>query len=194
MMPSTGTVSVDLCDVPHEAIALLRQCGSMQRPHSGRTLFDHLAGTYGLLRSWGNSEPVCLGGLFHSIYGTNAFKHQSLPEVQRGILQSQIGVEAEYLAWRFCNIDRPRAILAAIDHREPTSDWIALAEIEAANLIEQGDIGRSVRDLYCAGMDQSGVLSHGAIAALQEALSKQLQATQPSITPTGAHLTQGAHP
>lgn len=194
MMPCTGATSADLRDVPHEAIALLRQCGSMQQPHSGRTLFDHLARTYRMLRSWSNPEPVCLGGLFHSIYGTNAFKHQSLPEDQRPLLQNLIGIEAEHLAWRFCNVDRPRTILAAIGQRELAPDWNALAEIEAANLIEQGVTSRSVRDLFCAGLDQPGVLSRGALAALKQALSMQLQIKQRSFAPTGVQLTQGVHP
>ena len=46
--------------------------------HSGRTLFDHLKGVHDLLRDWDNEHHVCMAGLFHSIYGTNTFKHQSL--------------------------------------------------------------------------------------------------------------------
>ena len=216
MISNAGAISVDLRAVPPEAIALLRQCGSTQRPHSGRTLFIHLAGTYGLLRSWGNPEWICLGGLFHSIYGTNAFRHQSLPEDQRSVLQALIGAQAEHLAWSFCHMDRPRAILAAIKHQSTpaksiaqdthpagpaatnkqlqASDWIALAEIEAANLLEQADIGRSVRDLFCLGLEQPGVLSQAALTALQQALAKQLQARQPTQAPRGIHATQGAHP
>ena len=72
-------------------------------------------------------------------------------------------------------------------HALQTPDWTALAEIEAANLIEQGDIGSSVRNLFCLGLEQPGVLSQGALAALknalfQHALAKQLQA-QPTPRP-----------
>src|SRR6185437_8410140 len=120
------------------------------QPHSGRTLFAHLAGTYSLLQAWGNPMHVCLGGLFHSIYGTNAFRHRSLPEDQRFALQSLIGIQAERLAWDFCHISRPREILSALSSRVDNCksegpDWIALAEIEAANLIEQADTGNSLR-------------------------------------------------
>ena len=38
--------------------------------HSGRSLYDHLCGTHALLEQWGNCEPVCTAGLFHSLYGT----------------------------------------------------------------------------------------------------------------------------
>ena len=48
--------------------------------HSGRTLFDHLKGVHDLLRDWDNEYHVCIAGLFHSIYGTNTFKHQSMSD------------------------------------------------------------------------------------------------------------------
>src|SRR5438552_14336568 len=86
-------------------LEILRQSGAMQTPHSGRNLFDHLLGTYQLLQSWGNPPSISLGGLFHSIYGTNVFTHQSLMPAQRPSLQAIIGHEAEHLAWRFCTID-----------------------------------------------------------------------------------------
>lgn len=192
MTAGEGSSNVDFDIVPPEAIALLRQCGAMQRPHGERTLFEHLVGTYSLLKSWDNPESVCLGGLFHSIYGTNAFKHQSLPECQRTQLQNLIGIEAEYLAWRFCNIDRPRAILDAFRKREPSAEWIGLIEIEAANLIEQGDIGSITREMFCIGLDQPGTLSQGSITALLQALSRQHVRQKTGPTLTGAQVTQEA--
>ena len=181
----------DLNGISPQAIALLYECGAMQRPHGQRTLFDHLVGTYGLLKSWGNTNSVCLGGLFHSIYGTNAFKHSSLLGSQRTQLQALIGEDAEQLAWRFCNIDRPRAILDAIAKREPAPEWIPMAEIEVANLIEQDDIVASVRDLFCLGLEQPSIFSRGAMTALQMALSKRLKSRRLSA-PMDIHLTTGA--
>ena len=93
---------------------LLHSCGSEQAPHSGRTLLLHLQGTHDLLKTWGNPPCVCLAGLFHSIYGTNAFRRRSLGADQRPSLRAAIGVEAEALAWIFCSIQRPRAILRAL--------------------------------------------------------------------------------
>ena len=93
---------------------LLHSCGSEQAPHSGRTLLLHLQGTHDLLKTWGNPPCVCLAGLFHSIYGTNAFRRRSLGADQRPSLRAAIGVEAEALAWIFCSIQRPRAILLAV--------------------------------------------------------------------------------
>lgn len=175
-------ISDGVCE---DAMHLLRQSGAMQTPHSGRRLFDHLLGTYKLLQSWGNPQSTCLGGLFHSIYGTNAFTHQSLTPAQRPLLQTAIGHDAEQLAWHFCTIDRPSAIFAGLRQLPgayiaaprigpDASQWRALAEIECANLIEQGAWGRSLRELYCLGLEQSGSLSAAAILALRQGWATQL--------------------
>lgn len=165
--------------LPHHVVALLTTSGAMQTPHSGRTLFEHLHGTYRLLHSWGNAQAVCLGGLFHSIYGTNVFSHQSLMQTQRGELRAAIGDDAEALAWLFCSIDRPRAILQNLQKNSAslpaTRDQMhALAEIECANLIEQSSWGGALRDLYCAAIDQPNVLSDKARTALGQGWARQL--------------------
>jgi hypothetical protein len=191
-----SSVLPDISGLSNEVMSLLRQCGAMQRPHSGRTLLDHLVGTHELLRAWGNSSSVCLGGLFHSIYGTNAFRHESLSERDRPLLRGVIGYEAESLAWDFCHVDRPAAIIAAIhqgrDHSaaNPASmlgsvvgpDWISLAEIEVANLLEQGSHSPALRQLFFLGIEKLGVLSSGAQAALKNTLSAQLRMnTKPPV-------------
>jgi hypothetical protein len=171
--------------VSEEAMNLLRQSGAMQTPHSGRHLFDHLLGTCQLLQSWGNPPSICLGGLFHSIYGTNAFAHRSLTSAHRPLLQAAIGQDAELLAWQFCTIDRPQAIFAGlrqlhIPHSASSNvkpearQWRALAEIECANLIEQGAWGHSLRELFCLGVEQEGSLSATAMTALREGWAVQL--------------------
>jgi hypothetical protein len=101
--------------------------------HSGREFFAHLKGVHDLLRDWGNSEHVCVAGLFHSIYGTQYFKHRCLPLNRRAELAALIGVEAECLVYEFCTCDRARL-------RDPQ-----LLEIEAANLIEQGGMSQETR-------------------------------------------------
>lgn len=163
----------------NKLVDLLRQCGAMERPHSGRTLFDHLVGTYNLLYAWGNSFPVCLGGLFHSIYGTNVFRHESLHAQDRPRLQHLIGEKAESLAWDFCHVDRPAAIISTLQDgsgRSPTEpDWIALAEIEVANLLEQGGQSRALRQLFFLGIENPNALSFGAKSALKHHLSTQLR-------------------
>lgn len=112
----------------------LLDAGADRIKHSGRSLYDHLCGTYDLLFAWGCPEATCLGGLFHSIYGTNRFTHRTLPLDARDVVQKLIGPTAEELAYLFGTSARPRAFFLT-----PDSDMLrALREIEAANLIEQG--------------------------------------------------------
>jgi hypothetical protein len=117
-------------------IALLQAAGAGKTKHSGRTLIDHLDGTYNLLHAAGCSRDVCLAGLAHSVYGTNRFRKQTIPEEMREGVRRIIGERAEHLAYTFGRIDRPRAIEAGDGVDE--ADLPALSLIEAANLLEQG--------------------------------------------------------
>lgn len=129
---------------------LLHALGADDNPHTMRTLTAHLVGTAELLAAWGNPEPVCVAGLFHSIYGTQYYVRQTAGLDKRRMIADQIGVEAEELAWLFCACDRmelPR--LAATGERLLTGRLLpepvllsdptlaALAEIEIANALEQ---------------------------------------------------------
>jgi hypothetical protein len=132
--------------------------------HSGRTLFDHLKGVHDLLRDWDNPQHVCLAGLFHSIYGTRTFKHQSMSD--RGELIKMIGVKAELLVHYFATGDRP--FFNSFLHKDVVLNNFGeknvrknLLEIEAANLLEQGGNVNTLRKL--ATMRE---LSNGARAAL----------------------------
>jgi hypothetical protein len=188
---------------------LLERSGAALTPHSGRTLLEHLAGTWQLLRDWGNPEAVCLGGLFHSIYGTNAFLRESLSSQRREELQAAIGREAEQLAWLFSSVDRPRAVLeglksppgggrmtqplalsARVDRRTLGSlivtreQLFTLAEIECANLMEQKTADEALRNLYCAGIDRP-VLSLNAMKALRAWLGQRLREGSSHSTNSG---------
>ena len=132
--------------------AYLERCGAKETTHSGRTLFDHLKGTYDVLRDWNCPEHVCLAGLFHSIYGTNVFHHKSVDFKERPTIKALIGSRAEHLVYLFCVIDRPKVFLDAQNMFQrhlwdrhncqlvsvPKEVRDALVEIEAANLLEQG--------------------------------------------------------
>ncbi len=131
---------------------LIRNLHAGKIRHSGRSFYEHLKGVHDLLRDWGNPKPVCLGGLFHSVYGTRIFQHSCLPFSQRGILIALIGPHAEHLAYVFCVTNRPKDFLESIGVAQPilyntgTKQFMHIApkmltellEIEAANLIEQG--------------------------------------------------------
>lgn len=164
-------------------LALLEATGAHARPHSGRTLLAHLVGTYALLRAWGAPERVCLAALFHSIYGTNAFIHHSLALDQRARLMSCIGDEAEQLAYLFCSINRPQALIDAVEgapvHHRQTVEPLAVSRptlcdllcIECANLIEQGGRSQSLNDIFCLAVADRSLLPPQVYAALKAHLA-----------------------
>ena len=85
---------------------LLRELSTNESPHSNRSLFEHLKGTYELLAKWDNPNDVCIGGLFHSIYGTQYYKVPSANLSDRKHIADVIGSAAEELAFLFCTTDR----------------------------------------------------------------------------------------
>ena len=87
-------------------IELLIDLNTDSLSHSQGTLIDHLQKTYELLKQWNNPDYVCLAGLFHSIYGTQIYKKQTLGLYKREIIKNAIGIEAEYLVYLFCIMDR----------------------------------------------------------------------------------------
>lgn len=116
--------------------------------HSGRTFLTHLEGTYRLLQRWGLPEPVCYAGLFHSMYGTDGFKRNTLTMDDRHEVRALIGEDSERLVYLFCSIRRismfesgaPQGIrFREADRRTPISqqEWINLLHIEYANTLDQ---------------------------------------------------------
>lgn len=110
----------------------MKSVGAHKIPHSGRTLLEHLWGTYTILKREGHSEYICLAGLFHSIYGTNKFTHKS--ETNRDVIKNLIGEDAERLVWLFSDPDR----VNKWDNLPITQDdKTALKIIDAVNIGEQ---------------------------------------------------------
>lgn len=171
-------------DAPY--IDLLRRFHADVTPHSGRTLIDHLSGTYRLLQDWGNPAEICLAGLFHSIYGTNIFTVRSASFSDRPTIRAAIGTPAERLAFLFCVSERPVAFLkAAAERHYVLTDIVhggdlpieldelkALIEIEVANFLEQPDDINDLKLIYrtIVSITQSGpLLSAPAFEALAAA-------------------------
>lgn len=125
-------------------------------PHGKRTLWDHLVGTSDLLAKWGNSSPIVVAGLFHSIYGTQFFKTTAFPVQGRWIIKRLIGEEAESIVHVFCTSDRKDFLIHG--------GYRAINEIEMANLLEQSSYGfectNAISDLV-----HRGDLTVGAKAA-----------------------------
>jgi Domain of unknown function (DUF6817) len=154
---------------------LIEQLRTDKVGHSGRNLYTHLKGTHDLLENWDNRQAVCLGGLFHSIYGTWHFRHTSCPIDRRNAVRDLIGEEAEFLAYVFCVAERPKEFIENIQSRDvlvtdhylkkkiilSRPQLVDLLEIETANLIEQGgNISGLLRSLRGSGV------SEGAKAAI----------------------------
>jgi hypothetical protein len=167
--------------IPKEALELLHRLQTDETPHTGRSLIDHLIGTYHLLKSWANSEPVCLAGLFHSIYGTNLFVFRSARLDQRRDVRAAIGETAEHLAYLFCTCERPLALLQAVLQPQlglpniidgtpraiEPEELSALLEIEVANFLEHPEdreVIAQINRIICS--TRPNVISPGAAAAL----------------------------
>lgn len=129
---------------------LLRELSTDESAHGHRTLFEHLKGTHDLLEKWENPKDVRVGGLFHSIYGTEYYKVESADLADRKHIADVIGPRAEELAFLFCTTDRV-GFFRETDKQDPvlidrttkkpvpvsTATLGALIEIEVANYIEQ---------------------------------------------------------
>lgn len=136
--------------IEQRCLDLLRELSTDESSHSGRTLFEHLKGTHDLLEKWGNPTDVCVGGLYHSIYGTEFYKVQSADVADRKHIADVIGPRAEELAFLFCTTDRagffheadkpsPMLVDRTTKKSVPVSTATlgSLIEIEVANYVEQ---------------------------------------------------------
>jgi SM-20-related protein len=140
----------------HEKLsAWLAFTGALKHKHQKGSLHDHLMRVYDLLVRGGHVDPVASAGALHSIYGTNSF-HGALktrcPE-DRAYIATTWGKEVENLVWLFSMIDRPRALNEETGRAylmTPSGETIAasvqqrdhLCLIEAANLLDQGQLGK----------------------------------------------------
>lgn len=90
-----------------------------------------------------------MAGLFHSVYGTRAFRHAIAAMREREAVRACIGGSAEQMVWAFAVLPRPRLFEDALAKGEHGwSDAVegtlpraylesALLQIECANLLEQ---------------------------------------------------------
>jgi hypothetical protein len=125
-------MSIDLISTK---IDFLESIGCGEIDHSGRTLLEHLIGTYKILDERSAPIHVCDAGLFHSVYGTAYFKPKTISLSNRDIVKDIIGEGAENLAFMFCVIPTPRFanIMSLTD--EKVRDELLM--IEDANREEQ---------------------------------------------------------
>lgn len=86
--------------------AKLQAMGAGEFVHLNGSLASHLKGTESLLRFWGASEGVCLAGLYHAVYGTDAYNPSLVGLNARPQIAMLIGAEAEALAYLYGACDR----------------------------------------------------------------------------------------
>jgi Domain of unknown function (DUF6817) len=121
---------------PEEAILrYLIDLPGVFHSHSGATLFNHLLGTYGILKSWGCDDDLCVAGLFHAIYGTPAYHDGLLAESRRGELIDVIGARAEEIVHEFSRTNWHDVF--ARGHNALTTLPRSLLTLAAANIVEQ---------------------------------------------------------
>lgn len=132
-----------------QLLEYLKEIGCDNTNHSGRSLLDHLKGTYDILKSWDNKEYVCLAGLFHSIYGSRNFSFAKRSYENRFEVVQHIGSRAELLVFFFSLFTIEDLIntkvtgnKASIDLKEHTIEisgllYNQLVQISIANITEQ---------------------------------------------------------
>ena len=133
----------------HLLIIALKRVGAFKKQHNrrmGLTLGEHLTNTYDDLKRMGADEDVALAGGLHSIYGTNAFRNQTLKAESRPIIKGLFGEKAERLAWLFSQINRPKCFEGETIKNWETGEPVEVSEedlkdlmlIEVANLSDNG--------------------------------------------------------
>lgn len=151
-----------------------------------RPLLHHLIATHDLLKSWGACKEVCVGGLFHSIYGTQLLETRAAGFESRDELRRVIGDKAENLAYSFCVMDRwhfygslGHSPLVLMDRLQrvpiPVDKDLAcyLLDIAVANVVDHLAFGNSgdERDILLASTTRAALMmSTAARRALSTAV------------------------
>jgi hypothetical protein len=91
----------------HDVVAFLESRSAGQVAHVTQNLFEHLQGTYSLLREWGSPADVCHAGLCHALYGTDGLPVALLDvRTERPTLSAVIGDAAEAQVYLYASCDR----------------------------------------------------------------------------------------
>ena len=114
-------------------INFLENIDANDKSHSGKTLIDHLVGVHDILKEWDAPQYLQDAGLFHSVYGTTVFKHQSTND--RDAVKELIGEQAEDLVWKFCSLNLPRYQYITSQFDGQIKDDLIL--LDKANSLEQ---------------------------------------------------------
>lgn len=117
----------------NRAVSFLRE-KTAHIPHSGTSFFDHLFGTFCVLKKFQCDEDTCLAGLFHAIYGTEYFRNS--PHIEEDKIIKLIGPAANELVKLFAVENRNNAVLNNLFNVDKQTH-LNLLYILYANLVEQ---------------------------------------------------------
>jgi hypothetical protein len=172
-----------------QALKFLTESSAACRAHSGRTLLEHLVNTEKILAKWGCDEDARYAGLFHSIYGTNAFGHATVTDDNRTMIVDLIGARAEELVYAFHVAHRPNAFLSAY-HDLALTDRLTseivfldetsarqLLEIECANLIEQNSSSKFLRNVLALRHEGEIELRSSIVLELESRINRGSRST-----------------
>ena len=121
--------------------AFLLGQGIEEMEHTGKTYLGHLIAVHRMMEELGCSTDACRAGLFHSIYGTEAFQRFQLPLERRAEIRDLIG-------------ERTRAGLKAAGSPRPT--WWAQARRHGGEIAARASTDREgANRARSRGTDQS---------------------------------------
>jgi len=125
----------------------LQEVGAGNKSHGKGTLLDHLQKTYNTLVEEEQDEDVCFAGLFHSVYGTQYFTHETTND--RAAVKELIGKRAERLAWLFCNLDRGKFINYYGQEKYPSlsGEMIDVSHQDAEDLFSMYEANRITQNV-----------------------------------------------
>ena len=116
-------------------INFLENINANDKSHSGKTLIDHLVGVHDILKEWDTPQYLQDAGLFHSVYGTTVFKHQSTNN--RDAVRALIGEQAEEIVFMFCSLEEPRTEnIRNMQDGQLKADLLLLANANEEDMIE----------------------------------------------------------
>lgn len=116
------------------AIMLLNSCGAGSIMHTGRSLLEHLQGTYDFLKLWKAETDICIAGLLHSVYGTVDGEILLNESPNRTEIVALFGTRVDRLIYSYSKIKAESGIF----HSLSSNDHVrAVRLIMLANIVEQ---------------------------------------------------------
>jgi hypothetical protein len=112
-----------------------KNCHNIKHSHSN--FFNHLVGTFNILKKWKQPEHLCIAGMFHNIYGNEYFNPNL--NITREEIKKLIGETAENLVFKYVNCDRNKI------NNESDSELIIL---NLANSLDQNKLFIIEDNLY----------------------------------------------